>query len=253
GLLGEERMVDFQGRADVRDGRVLLDADGQFGGGDELKALIDAHPDGDRFDIDVNYRAPAGGLLATLVGAEQDLRARVVGDGDWDAWTGSLVVEQERGNIAAFRLYNRAGRYKIVGQARPEGYLTGLPAAAWGEVVSLAAVGTLEDSILDGTLAVRGRGVSLDGEGAIDLADNAFEALQLQAILLDNQLFGPGLTLDNAVARVTLDGSFSNLAAPVELSIGDLNAGGTRLIGIAQRGTVTYDGTRWTLPLDASV
>src|SRR5690554_4568534 len=125
GLLGEERMVDFQVRADVRDGRVLLDADGQFGGGDELKALIDAHPDGDRFDIDVNYRAPAGGLLATLVGAEEDLRARVVGDGDWDAWTGSLVVEQERGNIAAFRLYNRAGRYKIVGQARPEGYLTG--------------------------------------------------------------------------------------------------------------------------------
>lgn len=253
GMLGDERMIDFQARADVRDGRVLLDANGQFGGGDRLRALIDAFPDGDRFNIDLDYRAPAGGLLATMMGAEEDVRARILGNGDWDAWNGSFVVNQGGTPIAAFRLYNREGRYKIVGQARPEDYLTGLPAAALGEVVSLAAVGTLEDSILDGTLAVRGRGIALDGEGAIDLADNAFEALQLQAILLDNQLFGPGLTLDNAVARVTLDGSFSNLAAPVELSIGELNAGGTRLIGIAQRGTVTYDGTRWTLPLDASV
>src|SRR5690606_34480155 len=90
GLLGEERLINFQARADVRDGRVLLDADGQFGGGDRLSALIDAYPDGDRFDIDVDYRAPVGGLLATLMGAEDDVRARIVGQGDWDAWNGAL-------------------------------------------------------------------------------------------------------------------------------------------------------------------
>ncbi len=253
GLLGEERLIDFQAKADVRDGRVLLDADGQFGGGDELEALIDAYPDGDRFDIDVDYRAPAGGLLATLMGAEEDVRARIVGDGDWDAWNGSFVVDQGGDNIAALRLYNREGRYKVVGQARPEDYLTGLPAAALGEVVSLAAVGTLENSVLDGTLAVRGRGVSLDGEGAIDLANNAFDNLDLQAVLLDNELFGPGLTLDDAVARIALDGPFRGLTAPLELTVGELDAGGTRFVGLVERGTVTYDGTRWTLPLDATV
>jgi translocation and assembly module TamB len=36
GLLGEERMIDFRARADVRDGRVLLDANGALGGGDPL-------------------------------------------------------------------------------------------------------------------------------------------------------------------------------------------------------------------------
>ena len=253
GLLGAERMIDFQARADVRDGRVLLDANGEFGGGDRLRALVDAFPDGDRFNIDLDYRAPAGGLLATMMGAEQDVRARVVGDGDWDAWNGSFVVNQGGTYLAAFRLYNREGRYKIVGQARPEDYLTGMPAAALGEVVSLAAVGTLEDSVLDGTLAVRGSGVALDGEGAIDLGNNAFGGLTLQAVLLDNELFGPGLTLDDTVARVTLDGPFQGLTAPLELSIGELNAGGTRLIGITERGTIAYDGTRWTIPLDASV
>src|SRR5690606_4599117 len=62
GLLGEERMIDFRAKADVRDGRVLLDADGDLGGGDTLRARVDAEPDGDRFDLDLDYRAPAGGL-----------------------------------------------------------------------------------------------------------------------------------------------------------------------------------------------
>jgi len=253
GLLGEERMIDFRAKADIRDGRLLLDADGEFGGGDELDALIDAFPDGDRFDLDVDYRAPAGGLLATLMGTEEDVRARIVGDGRWRAWNGALVVDQGGEPIVALRLYNREGRYKVVGQARPGEYLTGLPAAALGDVVSLAGVGTLEDSVLDGTLAVRGRGVNLDGEGAIDLGNNRFDNFETQLVLVDNELFGPGLTLDDAVVRLTLDGPFRELTAPVLLSIGEFNAGGTRLVGIEQRGTVSYDGTRWTLPLDASV
>src|SRR5690606_15095161 len=91
GLIGEERTVDFRAHADIRDGRVLLDADGQFGGGDELDLLLDTAPDRNRFDVDLDYRAPAGGLLATLVGAEEDLRARIIGDGSWEAWNGSFV------------------------------------------------------------------------------------------------------------------------------------------------------------------
>src|SRR5690606_19664378 len=107
GLLGEARVIDFRARADVRDGRVLLDSSGELGGGDTLEALVDAYPDGDRFDLDVDYRAPAGGLLATLVGAEQDVRARIVGDGDWQAWNGAFVVTQGGEHIAALRLGNR--------------------------------------------------------------------------------------------------------------------------------------------------
>src|SRR5690606_28512335 len=105
GMLGDERMIDFQARADVRDGRDLLDANGQFGGGERLRALIDAFPDGDRFNIDLDSRAPAGGLLATMMGAEEDVRARILGNGDWDAWNGSFVVNQGGTPIAAFRLY----------------------------------------------------------------------------------------------------------------------------------------------------
>src|SRR5690606_20573494 len=193
---------------DVRSGRLLLDADGRLGGGDVLRALVDAEPDGDRFDIAVDYRAPAGGLLASLVGAKEPMRARLVGNGSWSAWEGAFLATQAGSNIGAFKIYNRGGRYQIVGQARPEGYVTGLPAAALGKVVSLAAVGTLEDSVLDGSFAIRGRGVSADAEGAIDLADNQFNGVQLTASLLDPELFGDGLRFEDAEIVATLDGPF---------------------------------------------
>src|SRR5690606_15144010 len=176
---------------DVRSGRLLLDADGRLGGGDVLRALVDAEPDGDRFDIAVDYRAPAGGLLASLVGAKEPMRARLIGDGSWSAWEGAFLATQAGSNIGAFKIDNRGGRYKIVGQARPEGYVTGLPAAALGKVISLAAVGTLEDSVLDGSFAIRGAGANADGEGAVDLADKVFHDLRLQLVLVDRDLFGP--------------------------------------------------------------
>jgi translocation and assembly module TamB len=253
GLLGEERVVDFRARADVRDGRVLLDTEGELGGGDRFEALVDALPDGDRFDIDVDYRAPAGGLLAGLTGSEVDSRVRIVGDGDWQAWDGAFVVTQGEASVAAFKLYNREGIYRLVGQARPGDYVTGVPAAALGEVVSLAGVGTLRDSVLDGSLALRGRGVSLDAAGAIDLGDNAFAGLETRLVLLDSELFGPGLSFRDTVVRATFDGPFRQISAPFELVVGEADLGGTVFSDLVERGTLTYDGQRWILPLDASV
>jgi translocation and assembly module TamB len=253
GLLGDERMIDFRARADVRDGRVLLDVNGALGGGDTLKALIDAYPDGNRFDLDLDYRAPAGGLLANLTGAKADSRARIVGKGSWRAWDGAFVVTQGGANIGAFKLRARLGTYSLVGQARPGGYVTGLPAAALGEVVSLAAVGTLEDSVVDGSLAVRGRGVNLDARGAANLDANAFDNLETRLVLLDSELFGPGLSFREAVVEATFDGPFRQLSAPIELTIGEADLGGTVFRSFIQRGTVSYDGKRWVLPLDASV
>ncbi len=252
GLLGEERMVDFRARADIRRGRVLLDGGGELGGGDTLALLIDTEPDRNRFDVDLDYRAPAGGLLATLVGAEEDLRARILGDGAWDAWDGAFVVTQAGSNVGAFSIYNRAGRYKIVGQARPNGLLTGIPARAVGEVASLAAVGTLQNSVLDGSFALRGAGLEADAEGAIDLGENAFDGLELSARLRDPELFGEALVMRDATLAATLDGPFRDLSAPHEIRISEMNAGGTLFRNLVQRGVLTREEDRFVLPLDVA-
>lgn len=253
GLLGDERKVDFRARAKVTDGLVYLNANGDLGGGDVIRALVNAEPDGNRFDMDLDYRAPAGGLLATLVGAQDSLRVRLAGDGTWRKWDGHLVVNQAGAPITALTIGNRSGVYKGVGQIRPGGWLTGLPAAALGPMVNVAAIGTLDASVLDGSIALRGRGVDADGAGRIDLANNLLDGVQLDLALRDSKLFGPGLVVDGARLRTTLDGPFRDLAAPVQLTVARLDAGGTVLTGLSQSGTLRWNGSRGVLPLDLRV
>ncbi|OYX08894.1 MAG: hypothetical protein B7Z08_07365, partial [Sphingomonadales bacterium 32-68-7] len=254
GLLGgAERTIDFRAKANVRKGLVYLDADGALGGGDAFDALVYAEPDGNRFDLDLDYRAPAGGLLANLTGTDEATRAWLKGEGTWTAWEGALRVDRGPETVAAFKLYNRAGTYRIIGQARPGEYLTGLPQRAIGPVASLIADGSLTDSVLDGRLQLFGAGVRADARGVVDLADNRFEDVSLRADLLARDLFGPGLTLTDTSLEARLDGPFRSLVVPHELRVGTLDAGGTVFRDLVQRGQLTYDGTRATIPLDATV
>jgi translocation and assembly module TamB len=253
GFLGQERIVNFRARADVRDGLLYLKGDGDLGGGDRLSTLVYAEPDGDRFDLDFDYRAPAGGLLAGLAGSKQSMRAIIKGRGTWTKWDGAFVMDQGATHIGAFKLYNRGGAYKIVGQARPSGFVTGLPARALGPVVGVLAAGTLKDSVLNGLLQIRGYGISADGRGKIDLAKNLVENVRVQSKLLDKDIFGPGLAVRDATLTATLNGRFRDLNAQHVLSIGQLDAGGTKFDRIVQRGTVTSNGVISLIPVDASV
>ncbi|MBH5323324.1 translocation/assembly module TamB domain-containing protein [Aurantiacibacter sediminis] len=253
GLLGEERVIQFAAEADIRDGRLFLDADGEFGGGDEFAALIDAEPDGDQFDIDLNWQAPAGGFLATMVGAEEDLAITLEGDGTWTSWEGDLLALQGGEPLLDFDLVNEAGTYRLSGRARPGDYLEGLPARAVGETVMVNLTGTLEDSVAEGELMLRARGFNAEGEGVIDLANNAFEDFALDVQLLDETLFSPDIALEGTELEATLDGPFRDLSMDHVLRIAEVDAGGTILSNVVQRGTASFDGTRFTVPLDADI
>ena len=101
-------MIDFRAQADVRDGRVLLDADGELGGGDALEALVDADPDGDHFDLDLDYRAPAGGLLADADRRRGGRRAR-----------GSSATARWRRGTARFVVTQGGGEHRRVPAPQP--------------------------------------------------------------------------------------------------------------------------------------
>jgi len=253
GLLGEERVINFAAEADIRDGLVYLDADGDFGGGDEFAALIHAEPDGDRFDLDLDWQAPAGGFLATMVGAEEDLSINLEGDGTWSSWTGDLIALQSGEELLDFDLYNESGQYRIVGQARPTGYLEGLPARAIGDLVTLSASGTLVDSVLEGDFVLRARGVNADGEGGVDLANNVFDNFAINAQLLDATLFSPDVALNGLELQGTLDGAFRDLTLPHTLTVDEIDAGGIIVSDVRQSGTLAFDGTRVTVPVDAAI
>lgn len=252
GVLGEARKVELLARADVRSGRVYVKADGKLGGTDRLHALVDAWPDGDRFDLALDYNAPRGGLLASLAGADSAFRARIVGDGTWTKWNGAAQALQDGKPLAAFRLTNRAGQYALLGQAWPDRLLAGLTRRALGGTVSLSMQGTLEQSVVDGKLAMKSAGLYLTGQGAANLAAKAFDAFELRALLRDPKLFGDGLMLKGAGAVATLDGPFRDLTAVHRLRVAELDAG-TKLFDLRHAATLTYEDGRLTLPLAVTV
>lgn len=253
GLLGERRIINFSAEADVRDGLVHLDADGDLGGGDEFALLVHAEPDGDRFDLDLNWRAPAGGFLAGMVGAEEDLSIRLDGDGSWTSWAGKLLARQGGDDLLDFDIYNESGQYRLVGQAYPADYLSGIGARALGDLVRLTASGTLVDSVLEGDFVLRARGVNANGEGALDLAGNAFRQFDIGVQLLDATLLSPDVALKGLDLQGTLQGPFRDFTMAHVLKVRQIDAGGILVNGVQQQGTLAYDGTRISVPLDVSV
>ena len=254
GVIGDSApVVDLLAKADIRDGKVYLKADGNLGDRDTLALLVDAEPDNDQFDINLDYQAPADGILAGLIGADAGYSAKIDGDGSWDQWNGYIYAKREDERFAAFKLDNRQGTYRLLGQAYPSALLSGLPAKAIGKTVSVDARGTLVDSVLDGSFAVVTSALSGTGQGAIDLADNNFQDFNIAGKLTDPALFGESLTLNGAVLSATLDGAFRDLEIAHQVSVEELASGEIRAAGITQTGAATFDGTRWNVPIEAAV
>ena len=250
GIVGDSApVIDLMASADIRDGRAYVKAEGDLGDEDRLALLLDAEPDGDRFDLDLDYNAPAGGVMARLIGAETGSTLRIAGDGTWAKWDGYAYATRGGERLGAFRLANREGRYSLSGQAFPQDLLAGIPARALGQAVSIGAVGTLEESVFSGEIAMRGAGLRAMGGGEVDLAGNRIDGFELVANLLDPQLLGEGVRLQETRLTATLDGAFRDLSIDHALSIADADLSGVALANVQQSGTATYDGTRWILPL----
>ncbi|MEE4316282.1 MAG: DUF490 domain-containing protein, partial [Erythrobacter sp.] len=252
--------AELLARVDIRKGRALVDATAQLGARDRIALLLDAEPDGDRFDLDADYRAPAGGVLAGLAGFERGYMARIAGDGTWQRWRGTAVAralpvegdqraEAERPGVAAFQISNDAGKYGVLGQLRPQLGGDDLVARTVGEAVSLAASFSLEDSVMEVKAALITRALDLRGAGVVDLADNRVEGARTSLTLREPDLLGAGARLEDARLVADLAGGFGDLAIDHRLSVARLLASGVEAEGLVQEGLARYDGTALKLPL----
>jgi translocation and assembly module TamB len=102
GVAGPEaHKVNLVGKADIRDGRVMAKVDARLGDKDALHALVDAEPDRDKFDLNVRYDAPKGGVLAGLIGTKAGFQGIVAGKGSWSKWDGYGYFTRDGANFAA--------------------------------------------------------------------------------------------------------------------------------------------------------
>ncbi|MEM9501321.1 MAG: translocation/assembly module TamB domain-containing protein [Pseudomonadota bacterium] len=260
GLATEEaQRVNLDARADIRSGRVLLQADGTLGNEDQIELRIDAEPDGDVFELSLDYVAPAEGVIAGLAGLDAGYEARLVGDGTWQRWLGNLIVMRvpsdpakgRRNQVAAFQLTNRAGIYGLLGQASPLIGNGGLLDRALGETVSLAVSGTLEKSVFDGGTVMISNTLEARGEGALNLATNRFDEFEVTAMLRDPDLLGGGIALADARLEAELDGPFRDLEIAHRFTTSELALGTLKIEGLAQSSIARLEDGVFSLPLKA--
>ncbi len=262
GVAGDTaQRVNFAAKVDIRQGRALLDAQGSLGPEDKIALLIDAEPDGDVFDLALDYRAAADGPIAALAGLNAAYRARIEGEGTWTTWLGHALVTRRGAEeaypaaerVAAFRLTNDAGVYGLLGQATPPISDGSVLDRALGEAVSLAVSGTLEESEFSGDIAAVTSALDLRANGALDLAGNSVDEFELRAFLRDPDLLGDAARFENTRLMAVLDGPFRDLAIEHKLTVQTLDAAGTVTAqGLTQSGTATFDGETFRLPLNVT-
>ncbi len=253
GIAGDMRRIDFLVSGALRDDAVMLAAKGQLGGTDRLALSLDAEPEQDRFDIHLDYVAPAGGLLAGLTGAEEEWIARANGDGNWASWNGSIEMVRSGSQFAEAALTNRAGLFDLKGTIRPAPLLEGLAKRVAGDAPAISARGRFDDRIYTGLLSFKSDAADMQGEGSIDLAGDRFERFAVNLALLDPALFGPALTLEGARLDATLNGPFEALDIDHRLTVDRLAANSIEAQNLAQTGIARPGKQGWQVPLDLSI
>ena len=259
GVAGEAlQRVNFTAKVDIRSGRALIDAEGVFGPEDNIDLLLDVEPDGDRFDVALDYHAAEDGPIAALAGLNATYEGKIEGEGTWTHWLGHALVmrldDDGRERVAGFQLTNDAGTYGALGQFSPRLAQGTVLSRAVGDALSLALSGTLEDSVFDGDIAAVSSALDLRGEGALDLAGNSADGFEAQAVLRDPGLLGEAARFEGARLFATIDGPFRDLTIDHRLTVARLDAAdAVTAERLAQSGVATWNGETLRLPLDVSV
>ena len=247
-----DERANLTARVDIREGRALIDANARLGAQDRFALLLDAEPDGDRFDLSGDALAPAGGVLAGLAKLERGYSARIVGDGTWKRWRGAAVaraIGTDDQRVAAFRITNDAGRYGVLGEWRSRFGAATLIGRALGETTALAASFTLVDSVIEGRAAAVSDGLDARVSGGADLADKVVDGARVRLALRNPDLFGQNLRIEGGTLVASLTGAFDDLGIKHEIAVARLVSSGVTATGLAQEGSARLEGSVLSLPL----
>jgi translocation and assembly module TamB len=206
---GNMRRGSLEGRADIRDGRALVDANVRTTGGDRLTLRLDAEPDRNKFDIAGNLEAPAGGLFGAMLGTQRPVTAQLGGDGSWQNWKGKLAATASGSRVIALDLMARGGRYDVEGQLSPSLITQGKLMRLTAPAVRVKGNAMLNNRRLDTHLLLGSDALAVSANGIVDLSDSSFEAMRIDARLLrPNALLG-NMTGRNVALKAMLDGGFA--------------------------------------------
>jgi translocation and assembly module TamB len=208
-VTGERRVGRILAKADIRNGRAMIDLKAVTTAGDRLALLLDAEPDRDRFDLDARLAAPPGSLVGAIFGTKRPIALAIAGDGRWTVWNGTAKLDVSANHVIDLALGVREGKYSLSGVLAPAPILKGKLQRLSSPRILVTGEATLENRRLDSTLSLRSPALVLDAAGVLDLAKSAFDGMRINAHLLRPPALFPNMTGTGVRLRTTLDGPFA--------------------------------------------
>ena len=253
-ITGSSQFADLSGSADIRAGRamVLLDA-ATTRSGDKILLALNAEPDREKLDIDAEIIAPAGGVLAGMLGLEQDLSVNLEGDGSWRKWDGEFKALINGEPAAQVTLEAREGLFAYDGQLTASMLPDGIAQKLAAPNLVLNGTASVENRLVALDLEARSAALSFTAKGGIDLGRNSLDAMRLETRLIDPSALAANLKAQDFELKALLNGKFSELRYQYLLTAPQLALGKTLLTNVRGEGEGQRDAGGWSIPVELSV
>ncbi|PNU06154.1 translocation/assembly module TamB domain-containing protein [Novosphingobium guangzhouense] len=256
---GQRRIMTVDGQAHIADGRAQLRAKGGTiavegkGGGDRFNAVLDAVPERNRLDLDVDLDAPKGGLIAGLAGFTEPVTLKLAGKGDWAAWNGNLNANFGSGELARLALTARDGTFVVKGPTHIARMFTGPTASLLGPITNVDLTAAFEKRRAKLSGMISSDAFNLTPNGLVDLGENRFEDLKLAFVLLKPSAMAENLSGAGLTADLALDGAFTTPSVNYELAARRLVMKDMGLENLTAKGAAKVDAGHIMIPVSARV
>ncbi|MEQ1688431.1 MAG: hypothetical protein ABL874_07640, partial [Sphingopyxis sp.] len=249
-VAGRAHVAIISGDANVRSGAATVHLDARLrASGDRVRLTLVAEPERGDFDLDSDLAAPAGGVLAALMGSDTALSAVIRGAGNWHNWRGSLLARSDGTTLASIRLAAREGRFTAIGRLWPEARTSGIAQRLSAGGVALDVDGRITERRWDGRASLVSPAAQAEASGQADFANQRFGAMRIDARLRDGSALAEGLSGEAVLAALLLEGDFAAPRYEYRLSAAGLAWGKLRLSGVEARGRGTAQRGGFTIPV----
>lgn len=254
---GEQRVASLAGEAHIASGRAQVTLDGRTiagqgrAGGDRIALELDAVPEDNQLDLDLDLQAPGDGVIAALAGLTDPLRVQLNGAGSWTEWNGRLDANLAGTEFARLRLAARDGTFMLNGPTRVARLFEGPTAALLGPILEVDLTAALDERRVDLAGGVSSDAFRLNTNGVVDLAESVFDELRLGFVLLKPSAIAPNLSGSGLRGQLLLDGDFATPGVRYELNAARLVMNDMGLQNFTASGAAEVNADRILIPVQA--
>ncbi len=220
-VLGRAESLAASGAADIRSGRLLLDAQAQSTSNDRLLLLLDAEPDRDRFDLKAELEAPADGVLAAFAGLSRPASLRASGAGTWSRWRGRLQADLGEGageageadgaggrvRVADLSIAADGGRWRLNGELRPGPFVGDGLAKLVGPELDIDSTAERSGRDVDFRFVASAPALAVTGHARVDSGFSKIGSARVEAVVRTPEALHPALAADGLAASLVAEGA----------------------------------------------